>query len=132
MYQPIYGALFSQVNLKDNRNSSNHSLKGLDAMEKKRKLLLWKRQTSGKKTQFLRQESFSVSNALNQIKPAFNEQKRYVRRNCLEIRGVLTSSREDSKEIVKNIGSIVDVFLKDKNTSEHIPIESKKTMRFLP
>ena len=36
---------------------------------------------------------------------------------CLEIRGVPTSSSEDTNEIVKNIGSIVDVCIEYKDIS---------------
>jgi len=67
--------------------------------------------------QFLRQESSRVSNALNQMKAALDEQEQYIRRDCLEIRGVPTSSSEDTNEIVKNIGSLVDVCIEDKDIS---------------
>ena len=58
-----------------------------------------------------------MSNALNQMKSVHDEQEQYIRRDCLEIRGVPTSSGEDTNEIVKNVGSIVDVRIEDTDIS---------------
>ena len=69
-----------------------------------------------KGNQFLRQENARVSNALNQMKSAY-EQEQYIRRDCLEIRGVPTSSGEVTNEIVKKVGSIVDVCIEDTDIS---------------
>lgn len=70
-----------------------------------------------KENQFLKQESSRMVNALNQMKSAFDDQEQYIRRDCLEIRGIPITAHEDINEIVKNVGSIVDTCIEDKDIS---------------
>lgn len=84
-----------------------------------------------KENQFLRQENSRVSNALNQMKEAHDEQEQYTRRDCLEIRGVPTSSGEDTNEIVKKKSAQSLMFVLKIQISRY-PTELKAIVRFLP
>lgn len=99
------------------RTSMEFISKSFDDMEKKIVALEKSNAELAKENHFLRQESSRVSNSLNQMKAALDDQEQYIRRDCLEIRGVPTSSSEDTNEIVKNIGSLVDVCIEDKDIS---------------
>jgi len=82
------------------RSSMDFILNGFDKMKKKIAALENTNAELAKENQFLRQENSCVSNALNQMKSAHDEQEQYIRHDCLEIR-VPTSSGEDTNEIVK-------------------------------
>lgn len=99
------------------RTSMEFISKSFDDMEKKIVALEKSNAELAKENHFLRQESSRVSNSLNQMKAALDDQEQYIRRDCLEIRGVPTSSSEDTNEIVKNIGSLVNVCIEDKDIS---------------
>lgn len=83
------------------RSSMDFILNGFDEMKKKIAALENTNAELAKENQFLRQENSCVLNALNQMKSAHDEQEQYIRHDCLEIRGVPTSSGEDTNEIVK-------------------------------
>ena len=89
---------------------------GFDEVKKKIAALENTNAELAKGNQFLRQENARVSNALNQMRSTY-EQEQYIRRDCLEIRGVPTSSGEVTNEIVKKVGSIVDVCIEDTDIS---------------
>ena len=104
------------------RSSMDCISNGFDEMKKKIAALENTNAELAKKSQFLRQENSRVSNALNQMKSAHDEEEQYIRRDCLDVRGVPTSSGKDTNEIVKKVGSIVDVCIKDKDISKAISI----------
>ena len=54
---------------------------------------------------------------VNQLKTAMDEQDLYSRRECLEIRGIPTALGEDTDEIIKSKGSILDVDIDDSDIS---------------
>ena len=54
-----------------------------------------------------------MANVMNQMKAAFDDQEQKIRRDCLEIRGILISVQEDTNQIVKNVGTLVDVSIED-------------------
>lgn len=107
------------------RTSMEFISKSFDNMEKKIVALEKSNAELAKENLFLRQESSHVSISLNQMKAALDDQEQYIRRDCLKIRGVLTLSSGDTNEIVKNIGSLVDVCIEDKDTVFLYPTESK-------
>lgn len=51
------------------------------------------------------------------LRSAIDNQAQYTRRECLEIRGVPVTSGEDTNEIVKKIGTLIDVDINDTNIS---------------
>ena len=83
-----------------------------------------------KENHFLRQQKLPCIKCSQPNEIGFDEQEQYIRLDCLEIRGVPTSFHGDTNEIVKKVGSIVDVCIGDKDIS--ISIESKAKVRFLP
>lgn len=66
---------------------------------------------------FLKQESSRMANAMNEMKAEFDDQEQYIRRDCLEIRGIPMSAKEDTNQIIKNVASIVDVSIEDNDIS---------------
>ena len=51
------------------------------------------------------------------LRSAIDDQAQYTRRECLELRGVPVTSGEDTNEIVKKIGTLIDVDINDTNIS---------------
>lgn len=94
-------ALLLDTKLEPLRSSMDLISNGFDEMKKKITPLETTNAELAKENQFLRRENSRVSNALNQMKSAHDEQERYIRRDCLEIRGVPTSSGKYTNEIVK-------------------------------
>ena len=70
-----------------------------------------------KENNSLKQESSRMANAMNQMKAEFDDQEQYIRRDCLEIRWIPMSAKEDTNQIIKNVGSIVDVSIEDNDIS---------------
>ena len=70
-----------------------------------------------KKNNFLKQESSRMANAMNQIKAEFDDQEQYIRRDCLEIRWIPMSAKDDTNQIIKDVASIVDVPIEDNDIS---------------
>ena len=83
-----------------------------------------------KENNFLKQESSRMANAMNQMKAEFDDQEQYIRRDCLEIRWIPMSAKDDTNQIIKKVGSIVDVPIEDNDIS--ISHRMKVKMRFLP
>ena len=55
---------------------------------------------------------------MNQMKAEFDDQEQYIRRDCLEIRWIpIPSAKDDTNQIIKNVGSIVDVPIEDNDIS---------------
>ena len=79
---------------------------------------------------FLKQESSRMANAMNQMNAEFDNQEQYIRRDCLEIRWIPMSAKDDTNQIIKNVGSIVDVSIEDNDIS--ISHRMKSENAFLP
>lgn len=75
----------------------------------------------------LKQEVFKISNELKMVKKKNNDLEQYTRRDCLEIRGIPTKSMENTNEIVRNLGSLIDVNIspEDISTSHRLPKSNK-------
>ncbi|CAH3192343.1 unnamed protein product, partial [Porites evermanni] len=82
-----------------------------------------------KENNFLTQESSRMANAMNQMKAEFDDQEQYIRRDCLEIRWIPMSAKDDTNQIIKKVGSIVDVPIEDNDIS--ISHRMKVKMRLL-
>ena len=54
---------------------------------------------------------------MNQMKAEFDDQEQYIRRDCLEIRWIPMSAKDDTNQIIKNVESIVDVPIEDNDIS---------------
>ena len=106
-------ALLLDTKLEPLRSSMDFISNGFDEMKNKIAALENTNAELAKKNQFLRQENSRVSNAFNQMKSACDEQEQYIRRDCLQMRGNPSSSGEVTNEIVKKVGSIVDVCIED-------------------
>ena len=74
--------------------------KNISTLEKRNAVLI-------KKNNFLKQESSRMANAMNQMKAEFDDQEQYIRRDCLEIRWIPMSAKDDTNQIIKNVESIV-------------------------
>lgn len=78
----------------------------------------------------LKAELLDTTNQLKALKESFNDLEQYSRRDCLEIRGIPKSSsdtREDTNEIVVELGRKVGVDLKkeDISTTHRLPSKVK-------
>ena len=90
-----------------------------------------------KKNNFLKQESSRMANAMNQMKAEFDDQEQYIRRDCSEIRWIPMSAKDDTNQIIKNVGSIVDVAIEDNDISKSHRMKSENAVppiivRFTP
>jgi len=74
----------------------------------------------------LRSDSANLRKEIGDLKSALEEQAQYTRRECLEIRGVPALQGEDTNEIVKKIGSLIDADVNDTDISisHRIPLSS--------
>ena len=81
------------------------------------------------KNNFLKQESSRMANAMNQMKAEFDDQEQYIRRDCLEIRWIPMSAKDDTNQIIKKLSQSL-MFLLRITTSPY-PTEWKVKMRFL-
>ena len=65
----------------------------------------------------LRSDSPKMKKEISDLRSAIDEQAQYMRRKCLEIRGVPVTSGDDTNEIDKKIGALTDVDINDTDTS---------------
>ncbi len=79
----------------------NFISKSFDDMKKKIAAVEKTNVKLAKENMFLRQESSHVSNDLNQMKTALDKQEQYIRRDCLEIKGVPTSLVKTQMKLLK-------------------------------
>ena len=124
-------ALLLDTKVEPLRSSMIFISNGFDEMNKKIAGLQNTNAELAKENQFLRQENSRVSNALNQMNSAHDEQEQYIRRDCLDIRGVPTYSGEDTNEIVKKKSAPSLMFVLKIQISQY-PTELKAIVRFLP
>ena len=78
----------------------------------------------------LRGKLLDTTNQLKALKESFNELEQYSRRDCMEIRGIpniSSDTREDTNEIVVELGRKIGVDLKkeDISTSHRLPSKRK-------
>ena len=77
----------------------------------------------------LQEEILKLNREIKQQSIAINNQEQYSRRECIEIRGIPTTPSEDTDEIVKNVGKLIDVVIdkSDISVSHRIPVRSTQT-----
>lgn len=67
----------------------------------------------------------NATNELEQHKKDLDDLEQYIRRECLEIRGVPLGEEEDTNEIIRKVGDLVDVDIADKDISVSHRLPSK-------
>ena len=82
----------------------------------------------------LRSDSAKMKKEICDLRSAIDKQAQYMRRECLEIRGVPVTSGEDTNEIVKKIGVLTDVDIIDTDISisHRIPSSNGRESRSIP
>ena len=60
------------------------------------------------------------SNRIAMFKETLNDQEHYTRRDCLEIRGLPATSTENTNDLVKSVGKLIGVEIKDISTSHQL------------
>ena len=70
----------------------------------------------------------NVTNELDQVKQDLDNLEQYIRRECLEIRGVPIAKDEDTNDIVKKVGNLVNVNIdnEDISVSHRLPSKNEK------
>ena len=81
-----------------------------------------------KENKCLQEEIFNINSELNQQSIAINNQEQYSRRDCIKIRGFPTAPSEDTVQIVKSVGKLVDVEIEklDISVSPRWSVKSKQ------
>ena len=101
-------------------NTSFESMKvKMDSLERQTKTL-------AQENDRLRSESAKMNKEISDLRSSIDEQTQYTRRECLEIRGVPVSAGEDTNEIVKKIGALIEVDINDTDISisHRIPLSN--------
>ena len=92
-------------------NTSFETMKvKMDNLEKETK-------TKAQQNDRLKSDSAKMTTEGSDLRSAIDNQAQYTRRECLEIRGVPVTSGEDTNEIVKKIGTLIDVDINDRDIS---------------
>lgn len=80
-----------------------------------------------KENQVLKSEVFNLRNEISQTKILIDMQEQYIRRDCLEIRGIPISNDENTNDVVKEIASLIDVEVQDSDISisHRLPTKSR-------
>ena len=67
-----------------------------------------------------------VKMEISDLRSSVDDQAQYTRRECLEIRGVPGTAGEDTNEIVKKIGALIEVDISDTDisVSHRIPLSN--------
>ena len=91
----------------------------MDSLEKQTKTL-------AQENDRLRSDSAKMNKEISDLCSSIDEQAQYTRRECLEIRGVPVTTGEDTNEIVKKIGALieVDINVTDISISHRIPLSN--------
>ena len=77
----------------------------------------------------LKGKLLDTTSQLKVLKESFNELEQYSRRDCMEIRGIpdiSSDTREDTNEIVVELGRKIGVDLKKEETSTSYRLPSKR------
>lgn len=88
-----------------------------ETMKVKMENLEKKTKTLAQENDRLRSDSAKITKEISDLRSAIDDQAQYTRRECLEIRGVPVTSGGDTNEIVKKIGTLIDVDINDTNIS---------------
>ena len=82
----------------------------------------------------LRSDSAKMKKEISDLRSAIDDQAQYMRCECLEIRGVPVTSGEDTNEIVKKIGVLIEVDINDTDISisHGIPSSNNGESGFTP
>ena len=92
-------------------NTSFETMKvKMDSLEKQKKTL-------AQENDRLRSDSAEMNIEISDLRSSIDEQAQYTRRECLEIRGVPVTTGEDTNEIVKKIGALIEVDINDTDIS---------------
>ena len=92
-------------------NTSFETMKvKMDSLEKETKTLT-------QECDCLRSDSAKMKKEISDLRSAIDDQAQYTRHECLEIRGLPVTSGEDTNEIVKKIGVLIEVDIIDTDIS---------------
>ena len=97
-----------------------------ESMKDKIKGLEKQTNTLTRENERLRSDSANLRKEIGNLRSALDEQAQYSRRECLEIRGVPTIHGEDTNEIMRKIGTLIDADVNDTDISisHRIPLSS--------
>ena len=73
--------------------------------------------TVTKENEHLKQRVAGLHNKIDQMKNNADDQEKYVRWECLKIRGVPVTEQEDTNNITKQIGSLMGLTLEESDIS---------------
>ena len=90
---------------------------GFDELTQKISNLEQSNEILAKENQFLKNQLAELWKEVNDVKVVMDEQEQYFRRESLEIRGIPTTLKENTDEIVKSIGSLLDVKIEEQDIS---------------
>ena len=78
----------------------------------------------------LKTEVLKLNNEIGSWRTNFDNLEQYSRRDCLEIRGVPVTEREDTTKIISNVGSMIGVEINetDVSISHHLPVPRSSTL----
>ena len=93
--------------------------KKMDSLENQSKIL-------AQENDRLRRDTAKMNKEISDLRSNIDEQAQYTRRECLEIRGVPVTTGEDTNEIVKKIGALIEVDINDTDISisHRIPLSN--------
>ena len=82
----------------------------------------------------LRSQLLTMTNDINQQKDALNDYEQYSRRECLEISGILKKIKEDTNQIVIDIGEMLGVKITedDLSVSHRLPPNMRNLDNSIP
>ena len=91
----------------------------MDSLEKQTKTL-------AQENNRLRSDSAKMNKEISDLGSSINDQAQYPRRECLEIRGISGTAGENTNEIVKKIGALIEVDISDTDisVSHRIPLSN--------
>ena len=101
-------------------NTSFETMKvKMDSLENKTKTL-------AQENDRLRSDSAKMNKEISDLRSSIDDQAQYTRRECLEIRGIPGTAGEDTNEIVKKIGALIEVDISDTDisVSHRIPLSN--------
>ena len=100
-------------------NTSFETMKvKMDSLEKQTKTL-------ARENDRLRGDSAKINKKISDLRSSIDDQAQFTRRECLEIRGIPGTAGEDTNEIVKKIGDLIEVDISDTDIQD----TAKKTQR---
>ena len=101
-------------------NTSFETMKvKMDSLEKQTKTL-------ARENDRLRGDSAKMNKEIRDLRSSIDDQAQFTRRECLEVRGIPGTGGEDTNEIVKKIGALIEVAISDTDisVSHRIPLSN--------